>query len=65
MSVPFGDPRGRCFSCDEPCVEDVNAENIDGDLFCNDCLEAEREVILPFSFKNVVMIAAHAGRPLD
>ena len=41
MSVPYGDPRGGCVLCREPAVEDVDAQNVDGDLIHDECLATE------------------------
>lgn len=46
MSQPYFDPRGECLYCQRPAVEDVDAQNVDGDLIHDDCLAMEEDLEL-------------------
>lgn len=49
MSAPYDSPVGECFYCGEPAVEEVDAENIDGDLIHDECLVMEKDLPRPVS----------------
>ena len=64
MSEPFGGPRGECYLCRRPAVEDVDAQNVDGDLIHDECLAMEEIQDRPIALPGPAALFVLAARGL-
>ena len=64
MSQPYFDPRGECLYCGRPAVEDVDAQNVDGDLVHDECLAMEEDRDLEMLLPGPAALFAMAARGL-